>query len=365
MTSSATISGEDRQSQATTPEQASVAVVTVNYRTAELTKACLGSLRPEKAALPKLEVVVVDAASADGSADELAAAIGREEYRDWVSFLPLPVNGGFGWANNRAILHLMSRSRPNFVHLLNPDSEVEAGAVRFLIEYLLAHPRTAAVGSQLLEPDGSVTGSAFSFPTIRGELARGARTALVDRLVGAPPISIASDEPIEVDWATGASVMFRVDALCEAGLFDEGFFLYHEEIELMWRLRKKGWTVAFEPRSRVRHVGGAATGVHSRQTPERLRPRKPAYWYRSRSRFFALTRGKLTAAIAFFSWLVGHGIWSIRRAAGIAANSKPVDHQLRDHLRNAFPRGHDSARAAASLDALPSEKPAWMERAWL
>jgi N-acetylglucosaminyl-diphospho-decaprenol L-rhamnosyltransferase len=365
MTSSAIKSGESRQTLGITPEQASVAVVTVNYRTAELTKACLASLVPEKAALPKLEIVVVDAASGDGSAEELAAAIGSDDYRGWVSLLALPVNGGFGWANNRAITHLMSRSRPDFVHLLNPDSEIEAGAVRFLIEYLLTHPRTGAVGSQLLEPDGSVTGSAFSFPTIRGELARGARTALVDRLVRAPPISIPSDEPIEVDWATGASVMFRVDALREVGLFDEGFFLYHEEIELMWRLRKRGWTIAFEPRSRVRHVGGAATGVHSRQTPERLDPRKPAYWYRSRSRFFALTRGKRTAAIAFLCWLVGHGIWRIRRAAGIASNSKPVDHQLRDHLRHAFPKGHDSARAAVSLDASPSERPAWMERAWL
>ena len=66
--------------------------------------------------------------------------------------------------------------------------------------------------------------------------------------------------------------MLRVDSLRTVGLFDEGFFLYHEEIELMWRLRQAGWTIAFEPRSRVRHVGGGSSGVHSRETSDRLGP---------------------------------------------------------------------------------------------
>jgi N-acetylglucosaminyl-diphospho-decaprenol L-rhamnosyltransferase len=344
--------------------EASIAVVTVNYRTPELTKACLASLLREKAALPNLQVLVVDGGSADGSAGQLAAEVARKQYRGWVTFLPLEINGGFGWANNQAILRLMRGDRPDFIHLLNPDSEVELGAVRMLVEYLLNHPRTAAVGSQLLEPDGSVTGSAFSFPTIRGEFARGARTAVVEKLFKVPPISIESDSAIEVDWATGASVMLRTEALREVGLFDEGFFLYHEEIELMWRLRQAGWNIAFEPRSRVRHVGGAATGVHSRQTPDKLEPRKPPYWYRSRSRFFALTRGRAVATMAFMAWLVGHAFWRMRRIAGLAAKSKPVDHQLRDHLRCTFPRGYDSSRMAIPVDSAPTEKPAWMDKGW-
>jgi GT2 family glycosyltransferase len=343
-----------------------IATVIVNYRTAELTKACLASLERERHALPGLHVIVVDGGSGDGSAELLRATVDGPLYRDWVELVPLPINGGFGWANNRAIQRLMGRSDPpDYIHLLNPDSEIQTGAVSVLADYLDEHSRAAAVGSQLLEPDGSWTGSAFSFPTIRGEFARGARTAALDRLLRVPPVAINTARAAEVDWATGASVMFRAVALREVGLFDEGFFLYHEEIELMWRLREAGWTVATEPRSRVRHVGGAATGVHSRQTTSALEPRKPPFWYRSRSRYFALTRGRTVATLAFCSWLVGHSVWRARRLLGLARSSKPFDHQFRDHLKNSFPRAHDRASAIAAADGPTSAHPAWMSNRWL
>lgn len=343
-----------------------VAVVTVNYRTPDLALACVASLGGERRTLPSLKVVVVDGGSGDGSPVLLAKALDVAKYRDWVTFLQLPINGGFGWANNQAIqLLLSSHDPPSYVHLLNPDSEIEPGAVRLLVEYLEAHPRVAAVGSQLLELDGSWTGSAFSFPSIRGELSRGARTASVHRLLGIPPVAVKPETAAEVDWATGASVMFRVEALREVGLFDEGFFLYHEEIELMWRLRKAGWTIATEPRSRVRHVGGGSTGIHYRATSTAAEPRRPRYWYRSRSRYFALTRGWSVAALAYFSWIIGHAIWGVRRLLGLAPGAKPFEHQLRDHLANSFPRPHDLVSAVASADSRRGAKPAWMRNRWL
>ena len=112
--------------------------------------------------------------------------------------------------------------------------------------------------------------------------------------------------------------MFRSSALRQSGLFDEGFFLYHEELELMWRLRRAGWTIAFEPRSRVRHIGGVATGMGSQNSADLIEPRSPAYWYRSRSRYFALTRGRPVAALAFMAWLLGYGVWFARRSLGMA-----------------------------------------------
>jgi GT2 family glycosyltransferase len=260
---------------------------------------------------------------------------------------------------------MQETSPPQYIHLLNPDTEIERHAVTVLAEYLENHPRAAAVGSQLLELDGSWTGSAFSFPTLRGEFSRGARTAVLDRLLRVPPVSITASTHLEVEWATGASVMFRVDALRQVGLFDEGFFLYHEEIELMWRLRNAGWAIAFEPRSRVRHVGGGATGVHSRKTSGALELRKPRYWYRSRCRYFGLARGRTVATLAFFIWLIGHALWRVRRVTGLAPDAKPFDHQLRDHLVYAFPRKHDSAAAVMPFDRSPSTTPAWMEKGWL
>jgi N-acetylglucosaminyl-diphospho-decaprenol L-rhamnosyltransferase len=343
-----------------------VAVVVVNYRTPECTEVCLTSLLPERSSVPSLTVMVMDGGSGDGSSERLAAYIDSPDYRDWIELVPLAINGGFGWANNHAIALLLQREDPpEFIHLLNPDAQIEAGAVALLLSYLKENPSVAAAGSQLLEPNGSLTGSAFSFPSIRGEFARGARTGAIDRLLKVPPISIEASSAREVDWATGASVMFRTEALKQVGLFDEGFFLYHEEIELMWRLRRAGWRIAFEPHSRVRHVGGAATGVHSRKTEASVEPRKPSYWYRSRTRFFWLTRGRGTAILAYIAWFAGYPIWALRRVLGMAPTSKPFSHQFRDHSRYGLPRGNDGTAAVRSWKDRQSAAPVWMERGWL
>ena len=213
--------------------------------------------------------------------------------------------------------------------------------------------------------DGSWTGSAFSFPTIRGEFSRGAGTGAIEKMLRVPPVAVRPTSAAEVDWATGASVMFRVEALRQVGLFDEGFFLYHEEIELMWRLRKAGWAIATEPKSRVRHVGGGSTGVHSRQVEAAVRRRRPKYWYRSRTRFFGLTRGRAAAYGAFSCWILGHAVWKIRHLAGLARSAKPVDHELRDHLANARPKRDDLIPAPMPALGPPSSSPAWMEKRWL
>lgn len=350
---------------AASARDSNVAVVIVNYRTPELTKACIAALAKEREQLPRLRAMVVDGGSGDGSAAALDEALAHPDYADWVEFLPLPINGGFGWANNQAILMLARREiPPEFIHLLNPDTEVMPGAVVRLVQYLRSCPRVAAVGSQLLEIDGSLAGSAFSFPTIRGEFSRGAGTGALDRLLKVPPISVEASEAMEVDWVTGGSVLLRLDALREVGLFDEGFFLYNEEVELMWRLRKAGWAIATEPASRVRHLGGGATGVNDRITGARVEPRRPAYLFRSRTRFFGLTRGPLVASLAFAAWVAGHAIWRMRRLVGVPIG-KPVDHQFRDHLRQGFPRGHDFTAAVATLESNPGRAPAWMERRWL
>lgn len=340
-----------------------VAVVIVNYRTPSLTEACLRSLAGERSSFRRFQVVIVDGGSGDDSVEQLGTSIGHPEYRDWVELLPMKLNGGFGWANNQGIRCLMQRSdKPDFIHVLNPDAEVEPGAVRALAEYLSRHTAVGAVGSQLVEPDGSLTGSAFSFPTIRGEFARGVRTELFDRLLRAPPIELRRAHAAEVDWVTGASVMFRSEALRQAGLFDEGFFLYHEEIELMWRLHRAGWSVATEPLSRVRHVGGAATGVRSSARPAKLVRRTPAYWYRSRARMHALMGGRSRAALAFASWLGGHLAWRLRRGFGLAAGTKRTDHELRDQLRLGWPRAADASPAVGRIDSEVGEPPAWITR---
>jgi hypothetical protein len=263
---------------------------------------------------------------------------------------------------DEAIQRLMKADdQLRYIHVLNPDAEVEPGAVRALADYLNNHPQAGAVGSQLLDLGGAPTGSAFTFPSLRGEFSRGARTAILDRLLRVPPIVIEVSHATDVDWTTGASVMFRVKALREVGLFDEGFFLYHEEVELMWRLRQAGWKIAVEPCSRVRHVGGAATGMHDREATLSMLPRRPKYWYRSRTRFLTLSRGALFAAMALFAWLLGYFVWFFRRHLGLAPDGAPIDHALRDHLSNSIPTRRDAMPAVRKWNDPLEGPPAWIE----
>lgn len=336
-----------------------VAVVIVNYRTPDLAAGCVRSLLAERAALPNLQVVVVDGGSGDDSAERLAAALAAPELADWVSLLALPINGGFGWANNQAMLRLLQQQRPpDFIHLLNPDTEIEPGAIVRLAEHLHQHPRCGAVGSLLLDPDGSTAGSAFRFPSIGREFVRGCATPALGRVLGIAP-TMVEDPSVEPDWVTGASVMFRADALRDAGLFDDGFFLYFEEVELMWRLRRAGWSVAFEPQSRVVHVGGAATGVHIAKVE-----RRPAYWFNSRRRMFVRTQGRAAAAAAAMAWMAGRMLWKVRAGLGLARGRPTAAPETADHLQRSLrARPEDHRPAVAQWTDPPGTPPAWMDDA--
>ena len=92
------------------PSAPSLAIVIVNYRTADYVIRCVDSLIPERAAAGAFDVIVVDGCSGDGSAEKMASHFSGPSYRDWVSVLPLDRNGGFGWAKNSSICSIRIRS---------------------------------------------------------------------------------------------------------------------------------------------------------------------------------------------------------------------------------------------------------------
>jgi hypothetical protein len=327
-----------------------VAVVIVNYHTPDLTRRCLTALRSERERLPQLKAVIVDGGSGDASAEELATAVADPEFASWVSLLPLPINGGFGWANNQAILALARETAPpDYVHLLNPDAEVMAGAVAALVEELEAHPRCGAAGSQLLTSEGRPAASAFRFPSPGREFTAAAQTAKLGRLLGVAPTVVEAAESVEVDWVTGASVMFRAAALRDTGLFDDGFFLYFEEVELMHRMRDKGWTARHVPWSRVVHLEGASTGLGAAA----VRP-LPPYWYQSRRRYFLLTGGRTAALAADAAWLAGRAVSLLKgmlRRAGRESGARASQlFRTREIANASVPKWGDE----------PGRPPAWM-----
>ena len=318
-----------------------VAVVIVNYRTPEMVLSCLEALGNERARLPSLEAIVVDNASGDDSVSILSARIAQAPFAEWVGFQSLPLNGGFGWGNNEAILSLLARTTPpDAIMLLNPDTVVESGAVVALVEELKRRPDAGAIGSQLVNPDGTLAGSSFRFPTVAREFIRGLGIAGVGRLLGIKPVLIDFGERGPLDWVTGASVLLRTGALRDAGLFDTGFFLYFEEVELMRRFARHGWRSYHCPESRVLHAAGASTGVVDGQLKGDRPP--PDYIFRSRHRYFALSGGRFLAFLADFAWLIGNmaaravGTFSASRGAAssraeraslfrIGLGARPID----------------------------------------
>ena len=336
-----------------------VAVVIVNYRTAPMTLDCVAALAGERAAIPDLRVVVVDGGSGDGSADILRAGL---VVYPWVTLLPLDVNGGFGWANNQGMLHLLQRDNPPaFIHLLNPDSIIEPGAVGALRDTLVAHPTCAAAGSQLINPDGSESGSAFRFPSIAREFFRGGQMNRIGRMLGVNEGIIFPGGPAVVEWVTGASMMLRVDALQQVGLFDTGFFLYFEEVELMHRLTRAGWDMRFVPGSRVMHVGGAATGVTDAELHHRTSI--PDYLFASRRRFFARTYGAATARNATRAWLAGNRILRMLKSIGLQKGRPVADAERAGLLRHGItPSAFDLTPAITKCGDMMGTPPAWTDQ---
>jgi len=334
-----------------------LAIVIVNYRTADLAIACVEALAAERERVGAFDVIIVDGNSGDGSAEKLTARFAQAPWSDWVRILPLDFNGGFGWANNQAMLRLLQRETPpEYIHLLNPDCEIEPGAVEALLAVIERDPGIGAVASQLLEPDGRIAGSAFRFPSPGREFVRGVGLGGVGERIGIKPSVVERRDAGPAEWITGASVMFRSAALRQTGLFDDGFFLYFEEVELMHRMTRAGWALWTVPASRVMHIGGASTGVASGAQVQRPHP---PYRYDSRRRYFVRANGVMGLALANLAWLAGKVVgWPLRLLRGKGDAGVPREFSMT--IRLCFgARREDLHPSIPQWDEPPGRMPAW------
>lgn len=229
-----------------------VAVAIVNYNTRDHLRECLTTV----AAAGTAEVVVVDNGSTDGSADMV-----RAEFPG-VTLHVAHANPGYGGGANRAV----ARCRAEHVLLLNSDTRLRPGALAALAAYMDEHPRVGVVGPRLLNPDGTLQPSCFPFPT---PLAPALQRHPLDGLLALVPAlrerrlgTWSHDRARRVPWVLGAAMLLRRAAFEAAGGFDEGFFLYFEEVDLCYRLRAAGWETHFVPATEVTHVGRVSTSQY-------------------------------------------------------------------------------------------------------
>jgi len=232
-----------------------VAAIVVNYNARAALLRCVSSLRAEGLQA----IVVVDNGSRDGSAEALAGA--DPETR----LLPTGANLGYGTAANRGVEMVDTP----YVLVLNPDVEVEPGAVKALVAALEREPALAAVGPRVEEPDGSVYPSGRPFPDLAvaaghaflGYAAPRNRYTRAYRMLDWDRTTFR-----HVDWVSGSCLMARRSAYEAVGGFDEAYFMYAEDVDLCWRWARAGWRVAYEPAARVVHAGAVSTN----QAPYRM-----------------------------------------------------------------------------------------------
>jgi GT2 family glycosyltransferase len=217
--------------------------------------------------------VVVDNASADGSADAVASCYPS------VHLIRSGVNLGFAAGTNTAARAASSEH----LLLLNPDAALRPGALQRLLATLGQHPRAAAIGPTLVYPSGKPQPSAFRFPGL-------AQVALdlfpIDRLMDTPLNGrIRACAPTRIDHPLGACMLIRGAAWRDVGPLDEGYFMYLEEVDWCRRARARGWEIWLEPAAVAVHHAGAAT----RQRPVAMFEQL----WRSRLRYYQRFHGPL------------------------------------------------------------------------
>jgi GT2 family glycosyltransferase len=174
-------------------------------------------------------------------------------------------------------------SAPELVLLLNPDAEPVGAAIGEMARFLEAHPAVGGVGARLEYPDGRFQHGAFAFPGLAQlwfDLFPPRPARLLDsRLNGRYPRSqYDAGTPFPIGFALGASLMVRRAAIDAAGLLDEGYFMYAEEVDWCWRMQRAGWPFFCVPAARVIHHGGASTRqFRSQSTLNLWRSRRRLY----------------------------------------------------------------------------------------
>jgi N-acetylglucosaminyl-diphospho-decaprenol L-rhamnosyltransferase len=238
-----------------------VAAVVVNHDSGDTLAGCVASLRADNAA----EVVVVDNASSDGSADVLGADPA-------VRLVRTGANLGYGAGANRGIAAL-ANGGAEFILVSNPDVVVRPGTIAALARALVADPTLAIAGPCIVGADGTRYPSARRFPSVTvaaghallGTLVPGNRFSRRYRMEDLDPAATTKMEDLDpaastkVDWVSGACFLARRRALEELGGFDEAYFMYVEDVDLCWRAHRAGWGVAYVPGARITHLQGVST----------------------------------------------------------------------------------------------------------
>jgi GT2 family glycosyltransferase len=258
-----------------------LAIIIVTYNSSHEIEGCLSSLATHPPSATH-EVIVVDNASQDGTADLL-----RTRWPE-VRLLRAEGNIGFARANNIGI----DQTDAEFVLLLNPDTVVRAGAIDTLVAALEGRPEASAAGPRLVDATGRAE---LSFGRMVGPWAELRQKVLVRGHARALPLVSALVErmtrrPGRPDWVSGACLLVRRADAVAAGRFDERYFMYLEDVDFCAALRARGREILFEPDAEVTHLRGQSRRSAAAPTARAYRRSQVAFYDKHHPRWAGLLK---------------------------------------------------------------------------
>jgi len=241
-----------------------ISVILVSYNTALMSIESLDSLFASVGEF-ELEVFVIDNASKDNSVELITT-----HYPN-VTLIKNKENVGFGRANNQAL----SLIKGEYVLLLNTDAFVKPDTLQKSIEYMLSNPRCGVLGARLLGRGGELQPSCRYFPTpLNLFVERVGISQLFPKIKLVDDVNFDAELTQSCDWVPGCYYMVRAEVINEVGLFDPLYFLYSEEVDHCFAVKKAGWGVVYLADINVMHIGGESAksvgtiSMVSRQVPQ-------------------------------------------------------------------------------------------------
>lgn len=273
-----------------------LSIIIVNYMTRDYLQACLASIMRECDIA--YEVLVVDNGSTDGSTEMV------ETNFPSVRIIRNNVNIGFAKANNIGIEH----SAGKYILLLNPDTELTGSTLKIMVYFMEEFPDVSAAGCKIIYPDGRLQFSCGYIPTIESALWGGQTFQKIFRKIlpesnlpgacGIDPETLGTK--CEVETLLGACVIIRKEVFDKIGMFDENMFLYFEECDLFFRIKKTGGKIIYMPDTAVIHHAGGSSSKSLENSVNHYQ-KSQEYFFRKN---FALRKIKLFRILVMISSII-------------------------------------------------------------
>lgn len=241
-----------------------LSIIIVSYNTKKLTENCLKSIKKHTRGI-SYEIIVIDNNSDDSSV-ELLRSLSRQDQK--IRLIESKKNLGFAGGNNKGI----ERAKGEYILLLNSDTLISSNVLGEMVNWMREKPKVGIATCSLKNQDSSIQGTGGYFPTLVRVFSWMTIQdfPLVDKLIKPfHPIKNKSfskgisfyKNKRQLDWVTGAFVLMRGKIVKEVGLMDEAYFMYVEEVDYCYRVKKKGWEVWYLPAWNIVHYGGASSSI--------------------------------------------------------------------------------------------------------